>query len=283
VIARPPRVRYSLCAGSAKAVLFMGSSWAPLTKLAEGTPHRTQKTPAAAWRPLAIGWNKNRAGHLLPGGPPELCWAVRGAHGRLKTMAAGRGQGRGGYCGSSGHWALSPFRRPKGPHCERSEASQSRIRDFWIASAAPWASAETSSPEPVIRLAGGETRWAPRNDGVMAFRSRDTICPSHAVQIGPLHREGAGKAGSSPLPWPACERKCTRRLPQVRPRHPGPPCAMVLTLIRALLGDRLSCPRPATMLRIIASATMLMHCAGHQHRDARTTRFHVRAMPFVGM
>ena len=25
--------------------------------------------------------------------------------------------------------------------------------------------------------------------------------------------------------------------------HPGIPCAMVLTLIRALLGDRLSCPR----------------------------------------
>jgi len=28
----------------------------------------------------------------------------------------------------------------------------------------------------------------------------------------------------------------------------------------------------ATMLGIIASATMLVHCAGHQHRDARTTR-----------
>ena len=90
-----------------------------------------------------------------------------------------------------------------------SAAKQSRTaQGFWIASAfALWASADTSSPEPVIGLAGGETRWAPRNDGVMAFRSRDTICPSHAVQIGPLHREGAGKAGSSPLPWPACERK----------------------------------------------------------------------------
>ncbi|WP_407158390.1 hypothetical protein [Bradyrhizobium sp. STM 3557] len=34
------------------------------------------------------------------------------------------------------------------------------------------------------------------------------------------------------------------------------PCAMVLRFIRALPGDRLSCPRFATMLRIIASATM---------------------------
>ena len=51
-------------------------------------------------------------------------------------------------------------------------------------------------------------------------------------------------------------------------RSSGIPCAMVLTLIRALPGDRLDCPR----LRQRAKA----RCAGRQHRGARTTRLHVR-------
>jgi hypothetical protein len=59
-------------------------------------------------------------------------------------------------------------------------------------------------------------------------------------------------------------------------RSTGIPCAIVLTLIRDLPGDRLVVPVFATILRIIASATMRTHCAGHQHRDARTTRLHVR-------
>ncbi len=40
---------------------------------------------------------------------------------------------------------------------------------------------------------------------------------------------------------------------------------MALRLIRDLPGDRRSCPRVAT--------TRKARCAGHQHRDARTTRF----------
>src|SRR3569833_3496916 len=55
--------------------------------------------------------------------------------------------------------------------------------------------------------------------------------------------EGAGKIGSWPLPWPACNKKRRRQVPQVRPGYPDLPCAMVLRLIRALPGDRLSCPR----------------------------------------
>ncbi len=48
----------------------------------------------------------------------------------------------------------------------------------------------------------------------------------------------------------------------------GIPCTAVLTLIRVLPGDRLSCPRVAT--------TRYARCAGRQHRGARTTRLHVR-------
>jgi hypothetical protein len=61
---------------------------------------------------------------------------------------------------------------------------------------------------------------------ILAAHSR----PSRGGIITPKKREGAGKAGSSPPPWPACEKECTRRLPQVRPRHPGLPCAMVYTV-----------------------------------------------------
>jgi hypothetical protein len=49
-------------------------------------------------------------------------------------------------------------------------------------------------------------------------------------------------------------------------RTTGLPRAMALRLIRDLPGDRLSCPRVATM--------RCAHCAGRQHRDARTTRLH---------
>ncbi len=129
-------------------------------------------------------------------------------------------------------------------------------------------------PEPVI--------GRPRPDRVAehdSMNARRILATRHARvlhnDVTLLTAEGAGKAGSSPPPWPACERKCTRRLPQVRPRHPGPPCAMVLTLIRALPGDRLSCPR--------RPRRSSLRQAWHQHRDARTTRFHVRAMPFVRM
>ncbi len=103
--------------------------------------------------------------------------------------------------------------------------------------------------------------------------SQHASCPSFAGSVTPVKDEGAGKAGCGPHPWPPCEQECTGQEPQVWPRHPGLPCAMALTLIRALLGDRLSCPRIAT--------TRYARRAGHQHRDARTTRLHVRDLPFV--
>jgi hypothetical protein len=72
--------------------------------------------------------------------------------------------------------------------------------------------------------------------------SRGVERPSDAAACRPRH-EGAGKAGRRPRPWPACRKERRRQSPQVWPRQPGPPCAIVDRLIRALPGDRLSCPR----------------------------------------
>ncbi len=103
--------------------------------------------------------------------------------------------------------------------------------------------------------------------------SRRVARPSFAAMSPSSKAEGAGKAGSSPPPWPPCEQNARGRNHRFGLRHPGLPCAMVLTLIRALPGDRLSCPHVAT--------TRDARCARHQLRDARTTRFHVRVLPFV--
>jgi hypothetical protein len=52
--------------------------------------------------------------------------------------------------------------------------------------------------------------------------------------------------------------------PQVQPRSPGLPCAMVLTLIRDLPGDRLSCPRhPRCSSRGIANLASAPGCQDH--------------------
>lgn len=87
-------------------------------------------------------------------------------------------------------------------------------------------------------------------------RSRGTLRPSFDRKDRPPESEGAGKAGRWPRPWPASRKNSWRQSPQVWPNTPGLPCAMVLRFIRALPGDRLSCPRFATMLRIVVSATM---------------------------
>ena len=87
-------------------------------------------------------------------------------------------------------------------------------------------------------------------------------------------REGAGNAGRWPRPWPACEKKCRRQVPQVRPKTPGIPRAMVLTLIRGLLGA-------PGFLATVSRQRACARCARHQRRDARTARFHVRRPAFV--
>ena len=66
----------------------------PLTKLAEGAPHRTnEKAAALRWRPLTICENEIAPATSLEGAPPKTGWADDGAHGRLITIGGRRCQG----------------------------------------------------------------------------------------------------------------------------------------------------------------------------------------------
>jgi hypothetical protein len=130
-------------------------------------------------------------------------------------------------------------------------------------------------------------RSAPRNDAAASIQfssqtaigsqhtpagSRRVPRPSFGSIHPPLHAEGAGKAGRWPRPWPACSKKSRRQLPQVRPNTPGLPCAMVLTLIRDLLGDRLSCPHRPHARR----STSLASAPGCQDHTISRPRHAVR-------
>jgi hypothetical protein len=72
-----------------------------------------------------------------------------------------------------------------------------------------------------------------------ATRSRSAIRPSFAINSLPSHSEGAGNAGRPMRPIAACATIVVERtrVSQVTPESPGIPRAMVLRLIRALLGD----------------------------------------------
>jgi hypothetical protein len=79
--------------------------------------------------------------------------------------------------------------------------------------------------------------------------------------------EGAGKTGYPLTPAVRVQQKSTRqnhRISQIS----GLPCAMVLTFIRALLGDRLDCPRRPHVMREHQRE------AWCQLRGTRTTRLH---------
>jgi hypothetical protein len=82
--------------------------------------------------------------------------------------------------------------------------------------------------------------------------------------------EGAGKVGSWPLPWPACNKKRRRQVPQVRPRASRPSLREGVTIYtRSSRGPAVLPPSPAMMPQ--------HHCkTWHQLRDARTTRLHCR-------
>jgi len=99
---------------------------------------------------------------------------------------------------------------------------------------------------------------SPRNDDQRDFalnppikqqgrysRSRSASRSSYDLQNHPRKAEGAGKAGCRSHPWSACNKKARGRTTGTS-RTSGLPCATVLTLIRALPRDRLSCPCVAT-------------------------------------
>jgi hypothetical protein len=62
-----------------------------------------------------------------------------------------------------------------------------------------------------------------------AIISRGASRPSFRIRFALITKEGAGKAGRRPRPWPACSKKSRRQSPQVWPGTPGLPRATVGT------------------------------------------------------
>ena len=93
--------------------------------------------------------------------------------------------------------------------------------------------------------------------------SRRLFRPSLAVRP-PSDDRGRGECRELAAPMARQRKKCWRQVPQVQPRHPGIPRAMVLRLLRVLPGA------PGLLATVCDNAST--RCAGHQRRDARTTR-----------
>jgi hypothetical protein len=61
-------------------------------------------------------------------------------------------------------------------------------------------------------------------------RSRDAWRPSWCRKARPRNKEGAGKTGCRPHPWPACNKKKQEPVTTGSAKSSGLPCAMVLRL-----------------------------------------------------
>jgi hypothetical protein len=88
----------------------------------------------------------------------------------------------------------------------------------------------------------------------------------------PQDERAQGMPGEGLTHGPPAERKCRRQSPQDQPniRHS---LRDGFTASSALSpGTGFIAPVIARRKCVVASATMLAHCARHQHRDARTTR-----------
>ncbi len=181
--------------------------------------------------------NENRAGHPLPGGPPELCWAVRGAHGRLKTMAGPPGQGRDGYAGSS-HHHHAPRRRGI-QYAETSRFDHNRLGLL---------------DRPPSRTMTSECA------STFSRHDLSELCCSN-----PPSSKGRREGRELAAPMARLQKKSRRQSPQVRPRHPGPPCTNGFTAYTC------SPQGPAVLPLSIAESSAPQ--SWRQHRDARTTRF----------
>ena len=74
-------------------------------------------------------------------------------------------------------------------------------------------------------------------------RSRDMKCPSDIRWLALAKHRGRREGRVPVAPAVRVQQKSTAAEPQVTAETTGLPCAMVLTLIRDLPGDRRSCPR----------------------------------------
>src|SRR5262249_8924298 len=93
----------------------------------------------------------------------------------------------------------------------------------------------------VARLSGTTKRREPYL--LTRLRVLATPCVRGFQAVHPHRiREGAGKAGCPPHPWPPCVKNARGRNHRCRRNHSGLPCAMVYGLFRTLLGDRAFLP-----------------------------------------
>ncbi len=125
---------------------------------------------------------------------------------------------------------------------------------------------------PLLRFIGGLLivgrlcRWMLRSGfSDMASLSRGALCVRAVLIDPPLRRRGHGECRALAAPMARLQKKSRRQSPQVQPRTPGIPRAMVLTAASRS-------PRCAGLSGHRIAQRACARCAGHQHRDARTTR-----------
>ncbi len=125
---------------------------------------------------------------------------------------------------------------------------------------------------PLFRFVGGLLivgRLCRVDAAVWIFRhgfavSRRALRPSCSDRP-PLRRRGHGECRALAAPMARLQKKSRRQSPQVQPRTPGIPRAMVLTAASRS-------PRCAGLSGHRIAQRACAPCAGHQRRDARTTR-----------
>ena len=89
--------------------------------------------------------------------------------------------------------------------------------------------------------------WMPACAGMTTVRRRAIafsrrIASELCIDLTLFNQRAQGRPGADSHPWSACNKKARGRTTGTS-RTSGLPCAMVLRLIRALPGDRLSCHR----------------------------------------
>ncbi len=124
-----------------------------------------------------------------------------------------------------------------------SEAIHCAAKKGWIASSHP------PSPEGGLR----RTRVLLAMTEDTNPRSRGATRPSFCMNFVRLKQEGAGNAGRPMRHGPLCDINAQSAGTAGTPDQPGIPCAIVLRLIRALLGDH---RWVATVIGGIASADL---------------------------
>jgi hypothetical protein len=98
----------------------------------------------------------------------------------------------------------------------------------------------------------------------MRRRSRGMRCPSRVLKRRPQHREGAGKAGCRLTPAARLQQRKQAAVTTGSTGSTGLPCAMAYGLYALSSGTGSLAP--------VSRHARSAHCAGRQHRDARTTR-----------